>query len=84
MRDPGPVRTRAVTGREYHCGSPDFIALTVAKLYLQPELIRSPIGVMADTADDAYVHRDSGKVVPDECISNSLSPVRGLNTSSHL
>ena len=43
LRDPGPVRTRAVTGREYHCGSPDFIALTVAKLYLQPDLIRSPI-----------------------------------------
>lgn len=41
-------------------------------------LFARPYGVMADTADDAYVHRDSGKVVPDECISCFLCSVRGL------
>ena len=62
---------------------PDFIAPAAAALHLQNNVAARLTGHRA-SSDHAYVHRDSEKKVPDECVSNSLSPVRGSNTSSHL
>ena len=56
---------------------PDFIAHAAAALHLQNNVAARLMGRRA-SPECAYVHRDSRKKVPDECVSNSLSPVRGV------